>query len=90
MRDGFSSTTDPMLNARNPNLKTNPYLPGSRTISIKNPYALAAPPNSGIVRPKIARGRADCSLHKTSLDSKSSPYTSSKTNGKGQILRLKG
>ena len=59
MRDGFSSTTDPMLGARNPDLKTNPYLPGSRTISIKNPYPLAAPPNSGIVRPKIARGRAD-------------------------------
>ena len=59
MRDGFSSTTDPMLNVRNPDLKTNPYVPGSRTISIKNPYPLAAPPNSGIVRPKIARGRAD-------------------------------
>ncbi len=59
LRDGFTSTTDPMLNTRNPDLKTNPYLPGSRTISIKNPYALAAPPNTGIVRPKIARGRAD-------------------------------
>ena len=42
-----------MLNVRNPDLKTNPYVPGSRTISIKNPFAIAAPPNSGIVKPKL-------------------------------------
>ena len=66
MRDGFSSTTDPMLNVRNPDLKTNPYVPGSRTISLKI-LILAAPPNSGIVRPKIARGRADWVVLKDKL-----------------------
>ena len=47
LREGFQSTTDPMLVSRNPDLKTNPYVPGSRSISVKNPFALAVPPNSG-------------------------------------------
>ena len=59
LREGFQSTTDPMLVSRNPDLKTNPYVPGSRSFSVKNPFALAVPPNSGIMKPKIAKGRAD-------------------------------
>ena len=34
-------------------------MPGSRLISVKNPFALAVPPNSGIQRPRVARGRVD-------------------------------
>ena len=34
-------------------------MPGSRLVSVKNPFALAVPPNSGIQRPRIARGRVD-------------------------------
>ena len=59
LREGFQSTTDPMLVSRNPDLKTNPYVPGSRSFSVKNPFALAVPPNSGIMRPRVAKGRAD-------------------------------
>ena len=54
LREGFKSTTDPLLAIRNPDLKTNPYMPGSRTKSVKNPFALAVPPNSGIMRPRLA------------------------------------
>ena len=43
LREGFQSTTDPMLQSRNPDLKKNPYMPGSRLISVKNPFALAVP-----------------------------------------------
>ena len=59
LRPGFQSTTDPMLQTRNPDLRKNPYVPGSRVISVKNPFPIVAPPNSGIVRPKAAKGRAD-------------------------------
>ncbi len=59
LRKGFQSTTDPMLVSRNPDLKKNPYMPGSRLVSVKNPFALAVPPNSGIQRPRVARGRVD-------------------------------
>ena len=59
LRKGFQSTTDPMLQSRNPDLKKNPYMPGSRLVSVKNPFALAVPPNSGIQRPRVARGRVD-------------------------------
>ncbi|MEL0246751.1 MAG: hypothetical protein VW954_06025 [Alphaproteobacteria bacterium] len=59
LRKGFQSTTDPMLVSRNPDLKTNPYVPGSRSFSVKNPFALAVPPNSGIMKPRVAKGRAD-------------------------------
>ena len=59
LREGFQSTTDPMLQSRNPDLKLNPYMPGSRIVSVKNPFALAVPPNSGIQRPRVAKGRVD-------------------------------
>ena len=59
LRKGFQSTTDPMLQSRNPDLKKNPYMPGSRLVSVKNPFALAVPPNSGIQRPRVAKGRVD-------------------------------
>ena len=59
LRQGFQSTTDPMLVSRNPDLKTNPYVPGSRSFSVKNPFALAVPPNSGIMKPRVAKGRVD-------------------------------
>ena len=59
LRAGFQSTSDPMLVSRNPDLKKNPYMPGSRLVSVRNPFALAVPPNSGILRPRIAKGRVD-------------------------------
>ena len=59
LREGFQSTTDPMLVSRNPDLKKNPYMPGSRLVSVRNPFALAVPPNSGILKPRIAKGRVD-------------------------------
>ncbi len=59
LREGFQSTTDPMLVSRNPDLKTNPYVPGSRSFSVRNPFALAVPPNSGIMKPRVAKGRVD-------------------------------
>ena len=40
---------------KNPDLRQNPYLPGSRKITVKSPYPLAAPPDSGIVRPAISK-----------------------------------
>ena len=43
LREGFQSTTDPMLRSKNPDLRQNPYLPGSRKITVKSPYPLAAP-----------------------------------------------
>ena len=48
-----------MLVSRNPDLKTNPYVPGSRSFSVRNPFALAVPPNSGIMKPRVAKGRVD-------------------------------
>ncbi len=59
LREGFQSTTDPMLQSRNPDLEKNPYMPGSRLVSVRNPFALAVPPNSGILKPRIAKGRVD-------------------------------
>ena len=51
-----------MLRSKNPDLRQNPYLPGSRKITVKSPYPLAAPPDSGIVRPAISKGRGDYGL----------------------------
>ncbi len=59
LRQGAKSTTDPMLVSRNPDLRKNPYVPGSRLLSVRNPYPLAAPPNSGVFRPRTAKGRSD-------------------------------
>ena len=60
MRKGSVSDTDPMLsNSVNPDLKKNPYAPGSRYQTIKSKYTLTTIPNSGVFRPKEARGRAD-------------------------------
>ncbi|MDC3091572.1 hypothetical protein OA848_04210 [Rickettsiales bacterium] len=59
-RKGNMHETDPMVAAGiNPDLKLNPYVPGSRTVSIKNKFILTAPPNSGVYRPKEAKGRID-------------------------------
>ena len=60
MRKGIQHETDALVAATvNPDLKKNPYVPGSRTQTIKNPYALTAPINSGVFRPKEARNRVD-------------------------------
>ncbi len=60
MRKGQMHDTDPMLAAGiNENLIRNPYLPGSRYQTIKNDSALSTIPNSGVFRPKEARGRVD-------------------------------
>ena len=37
----------------------NPYAPGSRYQSIKSNYILTTIPNSGVFRPKEAKGRVD-------------------------------
>ncbi|MAH78617.1 MAG: hypothetical protein CMP41_01655 [Rickettsiales bacterium] len=60
LRKGNMSETDPLISAGlNPDLVRNPYVPGSRTETIKNPYILSAPPNSGVYRPRQAKGRID-------------------------------
>ncbi|MAZ46123.1 MAG: hypothetical protein CMM98_00900 [Rickettsiales bacterium] len=60
MRKGNISDTDPMLSAGiNPDLKRNPYVPGSRYQSVKSEFLLSTIPNSGVFRPKEAKGRAD-------------------------------
>ena len=60
LRKGNISETDPMLNAGiNPNLKKNPYAPGSRFQTINNKYRLSAVPNSGVFRPNVAKNRKD-------------------------------
>ncbi len=60
MRKGALSETDPMLSTGvNPDLKTNPYAPGSRYQTIKSKYILTTIPNAGVFRPKEARGRVD-------------------------------
>ena len=54
------SETDPMLShGVNPDLKKNPYAPGSRYQTIKSKYILTTIPNSGVFRPKEAKGRVD-------------------------------
>ena len=60
MRKGSLSETDPMLShGVNPDLQKNPYAPGSRYQSIKSNHVLTTIPNSGVFRPKEARGRVD-------------------------------
>ena len=60
LRQGNISETDPMLSAGiNPNLKNNPYAPGSRFQTINNKYRLSALPNSGVFRPAAAKNRQD-------------------------------
>ena len=43
----------------NPDLKTKPYVPGSRFQTIKNKFRLSALPNSGVFRPASAKNRRD-------------------------------
>ena len=60
MRKGSISETDPLLaSGINPDLKRNPYAPGSRYQTFKSKYTLTTIPNSGAFRPKEARGRVD-------------------------------
>ncbi|MAI29812.1 MAG: hypothetical protein CMP38_06360 [Rickettsiales bacterium] len=60
MRKGNISDTDPMISSGlNPDLATNPYVPGSRYQTVKSEYYLSTIPNSGVFRPKEAKGRAD-------------------------------
>ena len=60
LRKGNMNETDPMVRAgKNPDLVKNPYVPGSRFKSIKNPFFLTALPNSGVYRPRIAKNRSD-------------------------------
>ena len=60
LRKGNMSETDPMLSAGiNPDLKSNPYAPGSRFQTIKNKHRLSALPNSGVFRPVKAKTRKD-------------------------------
>lgn len=59
LRKGLMNESDPMVAAVNEDLRINPYVPGSRKISIKNKFFLAAPPKTGVFRPKAASGRVD-------------------------------
>ena len=60
LRKGNMSETDPMLSSGvNPDLKKNPYAPGSRYQTINNKYRLSALPNSGVFRPIEAKSRKD-------------------------------
>lgn len=60
LRDGNKSDTDPMVGKGvNPDLKLNPYVPGSRYQTISSPYVLTTIPNAGVFRPKEAKGRKD-------------------------------
>ncbi len=60
LRKGNMQETDPMLaQGINPDLKQNPYAPGSRFQSINNKFRLSALPNSGVFRPSIAGKRKD-------------------------------
>ena len=60
LRKGTIQETDPMLAAGiNPDLKQNPYVPGSRYQSVRSKYKLSALPNSGVFRPANARSRGD-------------------------------
>ena len=60
LRKGNIQETDPMLAAGiNPDLKSNPYVPGSRFQTIKNKFKLSALPNSGVFRPSTAKNRRD-------------------------------
>ena len=60
LRKGNIQETDPMLAAGiNPDLKSNPYVPGSRFQTIKNKFKLSALPNSGVFRPSAAKNRRD-------------------------------
>ena len=60
MRKGNISDTDPMVSAGiNPDLAKNPYVPGSRYQTVRSEFYLSTIPNSGVFRPKEAKGRAD-------------------------------
>jgi hypothetical protein len=60
LRKGNMSETDPMLSSGvNPDLKKNPYAPGSRFQTINNKFRLSALPNSGVFRPTKAKNRKD-------------------------------
>ena len=60
LRKGNMQETDPMLAAGiNPDLKSNPYVPGSRFQTIKSKFKLSALPNSGVFRPSTAKNRRD-------------------------------
>ena len=60
LRDGNKSDTDPMVaKGVNPDLKLNPYVPGSRYQTVSSPYILTTIPNAGVFRPKEAKGRKD-------------------------------
>ena len=60
LRKGNMSETDPMVSAGiNPDLKKNPYAPGSRFQTINNKFRLSALPNSGVFRPSKAKTRKD-------------------------------
>ena len=59
MRKGAISG-DVMIKMINPDIKSNPYAPGSRKYSVSNnAFRLAAPPNSGVFRPNTKKPRAD-------------------------------
>lgn len=60
LRKGNMHETDPMLAAGiNPDLKKNPYAPGSRYQTINNKFKLSALPNSGVFRPSEVKNRRD-------------------------------
>ena len=60
LRKGKIHETDALIRAAaNEDTNINPYVPGSRINSIKNPFYLSAPPNSGVYRSREGRNRLD-------------------------------
>ena len=80
-----------MLQSRNPDLKKNPYMPGSRSISVKNPFALAVPPNSGIMKPRVAKGRVDwIILTRTALVARSNLSENERRAARSSNIEVQG
>ena len=90
MRKGNISETDPMLShGVNPDLVKNPYAPGSRYQSIKNKYFLSTIPNSGVFRPREAKGRSDWLVFsRKALVARPNLTTDQKTFASGRNIKV--
>ena len=92
MRKGNISETDPMLShGINPDLVKNPYAPGSRYQTFKNKYFLSTIPNSGVFRPREAKGRSDWLVFsKKALVDRPNLTMDQKTFASGRNIQVQG
>ncbi len=92
MRKGSISDTDPMIShGLNDDLAQNPYVPGSRYQSIKSNFILSTIPNSGVFRPKEARGRTDWLVFtKKALQSRGDLSADQKKFASGANIQVQG